>query len=229
MTGAWYLAAGCRPRERPPRPYPWMPVSPRPAPGQPDRPRFAARGAVGWSSLTGAELEWSASSSWTSPTVRSRIGCLCPGTRSAHLRHVLQKLGLHRRVDLTRVALQHDPGMARQLRAARCRSAAVCALARSGDRGRRDHRHPRGTAPGGPPTGCWAGRPARPGPIRLSDPCRRRRNRGRGRDRCSRLDAASATVPRRGAGGVGGVRQPYARPPAAPVAAAAGAAANPGH
>ncbi len=68
---------------------------------------------VGWSSLPEAELR----------VVRlvvlgrtnreiARQLFLSWHTVNAHLRHVLLKLGLHSRVDLTRVALQHDPGIA---------------------------------------------------------------------------------------------------------------------
>jgi DNA-binding NarL/FixJ family response regulator len=76
--------------------------------------RKSERYAAGWSSLTEAELRVVSLvvSGLTNREIARRIH-LSWHTVNAHLRNVLQKLDLHSRVDLTRVALQHDPWLAR--------------------------------------------------------------------------------------------------------------------
>ncbi len=78
----------------------------------PRRPRNQPY-ATGWSSLTDAELRVVrlVVAGLTNRQIAVRL-FLSWHTVNAYLRHVLHKLDLHSRVDLTRVALQHDPGMA---------------------------------------------------------------------------------------------------------------------
>lgn len=87
--------------------------------GAAPRPHVAggdARGqryAIGWSSLTEAELRVVrlVIAGLTNKQIASQL-YLSWHTVNSHLRNVLLKLDLHSRVDLTRVALQHDPRLA---------------------------------------------------------------------------------------------------------------------
>ena len=99
----------------------WLPGTAAPDPagagrGQPTVPLHKPRGrpyAVGWPSLTDAELRVVrlVVTGLTNRQTAARL-CLSRHTVNTHLRHVLHKLDLHSRVDLTRVALQHDPDLA---------------------------------------------------------------------------------------------------------------------
>ena len=99
----------------------WLPGTATPAPadaaqGQRTVPLGRPRDrtyAIGWPSLTDAELRVVrlVVTGLTNRQIAARL-CLSRHTVNAHLRHVLHKLDLHSRVDLTRVALQHDPGLA---------------------------------------------------------------------------------------------------------------------
>jgi DNA-binding CsgD family transcriptional regulator len=76
--------------------------------------RKSKRYATGWSSLTEAELRVVSLvvSGLTNREIARRLH-LSWHTVNAHLRNILHKLDLHRRVDLTRIALQHNPELAR--------------------------------------------------------------------------------------------------------------------
>jgi DNA-binding CsgD family transcriptional regulator len=78
----------------------------------PDRQHRAERYAVGWSSLTDAELRVVrlVVAGLTNREIAVRL-YVSWHTVNSHLRHVLCKLDLHSRVDLTRVALQLDPAL----------------------------------------------------------------------------------------------------------------------
>jgi DNA-binding CsgD family transcriptional regulator len=67
----------------------------------------------GWSSLTEAELRVVrlVVAGRTNREIAGQL-YLSWHTVNSHLRHVLLKLDLHSRVDLTRVAILHDPGLA---------------------------------------------------------------------------------------------------------------------
>jgi DNA-binding NarL/FixJ family response regulator len=69
--------------------------------------------ATGWSSLTEAELRVVrlVVSGLTNRQIASRL-YLSWHTVNSHVRHVLEMLELHARVELTRAALQHDPRIA---------------------------------------------------------------------------------------------------------------------
>jgi DNA-binding CsgD family transcriptional regulator len=68
---------------------------------------------AGWTSLTQAELRV-VRFVVAGRTNREIAGLLQLSwhTVNSHVRHALQKLDLHSRVDLTRIAMQHDPGIA---------------------------------------------------------------------------------------------------------------------
>jgi DNA-binding CsgD family transcriptional regulator len=85
-----------------------------PSPGRQHR---AERYPAGWASLTEAELRVVrlVVAGLTNREIAARL-YLSWHTVNSHLRHVLCKLDLHSRVDLTRVALQHDPGLRAVLR-----------------------------------------------------------------------------------------------------------------
>jgi DNA-binding CsgD family transcriptional regulator len=76
------------------------------------RPR-SQRYAIGWSSLTPAEMRVVrlVVAGLTNRQIASQL-YLSWHTVNAHLRNVLLKLDLHSRVDLTRVAMQNDPRLA---------------------------------------------------------------------------------------------------------------------
>lgn len=69
--------------------------------------------ALGWDAITAAEMRVIrlVVRGWTNQEIAARL-YLSPHTVTAHVRHVLRKLDQRSRVDITRVALRHDPSLA---------------------------------------------------------------------------------------------------------------------